>query len=406
MWRKGGGIHVYLTNARIMENKILNNLSRHITMDGWCAGGGLFCAGDDFPSILAAISDNEISGNQALAPGGSYGGGASLLHLDNSSYFRDNVISGNKANWFGGGLDFFSYNPTTFHVESNYFFNNEAYDGGAIDDNYDSTSRILLTNNIFTHNTAYDQGGAIWTYRISGGTEDHLLVSVNNSFYDNHAVSSGGAVYSYEDNPMILNSIFWNNTDIDGNVIVAVNGTTETAYTDLDTNAIGGTRVIGAGMINADPLFQDTVLLITAPYSLCVDAGTESYTCSHGELYDAPDYDITGVPRPAGNGYDMGAYDLQYSGVGVPVVPAGLLLSARPNPFTSSIILSYTLKESSLVNLRVYDNFGRMVVEPVNAFQQTGQHHLELNTEVLAAGIYYCRLQAGDQLLTNKIIKK
>jgi hypothetical protein len=402
---EGGGIHVYLTNARITENKILNNLTRHTTMDGWCAGGGLICMGDDFPSIQAAICDNEISTNQALGPGGSYGGGASFLHLDNSSYIRNNVISGNKANWFGGGLDFFSYNLTTFNVESNYFFNNEAFDGGAIDDNYDSTSRILLTNNIFVHNTAYDQGGAIWTYRISGSTEDHLLISVNNSFYDNHAANAGGAVYAYEDNPLIFNSIFWQNPGLDNNAITAENGTTEIAFSDLDSNLIAGFKIIGAGMINADPMFSDTDLLMTAPWSPCVEFGVAEYTCTHGILYLSPDKDILGNLRPVGSGYDMGAYDIEGWGLGTgQIANYELRITNSPNPVYNLTTFAYTLREPEVVTIQVYDSFGQNIALPVNSFQQKGDQKVEWNPGNLPAGIYFYRIKAGKLNGSGKMI--
>jgi hypothetical protein len=61
--------------------------------------------------------------------------------------------------------------------------------------------------------------------------------------------------------------------------------------------------------------------------------------------------------------------------------------------------------EPSLVTLHVFDSFGRLVAEPVNAFQQNGDQKVSWNAEGLPAGIYYCRLQAGDQINSVKIIK-
>ena len=76
-----------------------------------------------------------------------------------------------------------------------------------------------------------------------------------------------------------------------------------------------------------------------------------------------------------------------------------------PNPFTGSTTFTYSLTEPSQVSLRIYDGFGRQVAEPVNSFEQNGEHKITWNAENLPAGIYYSRLYAGKQVMTNKIIK-
>jgi D-alanyl-D-alanine carboxypeptidase len=80
-------------------------------------------------------------------------------------------------------------------------------------------------------------------------------------------------------------------------------------------------------------------------------------------------------------------------------------LSVYPNPFTSTIIFTYRLSKQSQVTLDVYDSYGRLVAEPVNATMQIGDQEVVWKAENLHAGIYYCLLQAGEQTCTNKIIK-
>nr|NQU91265.1 T9SS type A sorting domain-containing protein [Bacteroidota bacterium] len=41
----------------------------------------------------------------------------------------------------------------------------------------------------------------------------------------------------------------------------------------------------------------------------------------------------------------------------------------------------------------------------MSEFQQEGGHEVLFNGTDLPAGIYFCRLQAGDEVLTKKIIK-
>lgn len=79
--------------------------------------------------------------------------------------------------------------------------------------------------------------------------------------------------------------------------------------------------------------------------------------------------------------------------------------SIYPNPYKGPITFTYKLNESSKVKLQVFDSNGLMVGEPVNEFQQIGEHKVIWNAEGLTPGIYLCRLQAGNHENAVKIIK-
>jgi enterochelin esterase-like enzyme len=79
--------------------------------------------------------------------------------------------------------------------------------------------------------------------------------------------------------------------------------------------------------------------------------------------------------------------------------------SIYPNPFKGSTTFTYKLNESSKVKLQVFNNLGLLVAECVNEFQQNGEQNVTWNAESLPAGIYYCRLQAGNQIRSVKIVK-
>jgi hypothetical protein len=76
-----------------------------------------------------------------------------------------------------------------------------------------------------------------------------------------------------------------------------------------------------------------------------------------------------------------------------------------PNPFNKSTTFTYKLAESTQVKLQIFNNLGLLVAEPVDEFQQNGEHKVTWNAEGLPAGIYYCRLQAGEQVNSVKIVK-
>jgi len=88
------------------------------------------------------------------------------------------------------------------------------------------------------------------------------------------------------------------------------------------------------------------------------------------------------------------------------IVPMFYILDQNyPNPFTGSTTFTYKLTASAQVRLQVFNSLGVLVAEPLNEFKQNGEHKVMWNAESLPAGIYYCRLQAGKQEKSVKIIK-
>ncbi len=76
-----------------------------------------------------------------------------------------------------------------------------------------------------------------------------------------------------------------------------------------------------------------------------------------------------------------------------------------PNPFSSATTFTYSLAEPSQVTLSVYDNYGRLVAVPVQAFQKQGEQKVIWDSPYLPAGVYYCRMQVGNDVLSMKMIR-
>ncbi|MFZ4707553.1 MAG: T9SS type A sorting domain-containing protein [Bacteroidales bacterium] len=92
--------------------------------------------------------------------------------------------------------------------------------------------------------------------------------------------------------------------------------------------------------------------------------------------------------------------------VGVPAVSCPqLAISSYPNPFTGHITINYTLEESEHITLEILNPLGQVIENLTNGILTPGSHQVSWNTEGLPAGIYYCRLQAGDQMASTKINK-
>jgi hypothetical protein len=75
-----------------------------------------------------------------------------------------------------------------------------------------------------------------------------------------------------------------------------------------------------------------------------------------------------------------------------------------PNPFNLTTAISYELRASCLVSLKVYDTAGRQVTTLVDGWREAGTHEVKFDGSSLASGIYLYTLQAGGQTLTEKML--
>lgn len=75
-----------------------------------------------------------------------------------------------------------------------------------------------------------------------------------------------------------------------------------------------------------------------------------------------------------------------------------------PNPFNPATTISYNLAKATEVMLTVYDITGRRIAFLVDELKQAGQHSIVFDARILASGIYFYRIQAGDFVETKKMI--
>lgn len=86
------------------------------------------------------------------------------------------------------------------------------------------------------------------------------------------------------------------------------------------------------------------------------------------------------------------------------VMPDGYELhDAYPNPFNTTTTIAFTLPMDSKVDLRVYDNLGRLVKVLVSDWMQAGTHKLMFDANGLASGVYNYRLVANTTTQTKQM---
>jgi hypothetical protein len=80
---------------------------------------------------------------------------------------------------------------------------------------------------------------------------------------------------------------------------------------------------------------------------------------------------------------------------------------ARPNPFTSNIMLDFSLPQSGRYSATLFDNQGKEIRVLSRGWADAGIRNLvSIDASGLANGIYYVRIQAGRQIQTLKMLKR
>ena len=85
-------------------------------------------------------------------------------------------------------------------------------------------------------------------------------------------------------------------------------------------------------------------------------------------------------------------------------LPSGYELEQNyPNPFNPTTNINFTVKNSGLVSIKVYDMTGREVATLANGRFTAGTHTATFDASNLASGVYLYSLQANGVRLTNKM---
>ena len=255
--------------------------------------GDIGTPGDNTDNSYHVIRNENIN-NTAILDGfrifygnangtGEYLWGGGVYNTNASPTIKQCGIIENNAQEGGGMANRINSSPIIDNCGIS-FNHATVYKGGGI---YNETnSSPVIVNTIFRGNTAAEVGGAIYNV---GNCNSELM---NCTLVANSA-NTGAGIASFISNPVVTNSIFWNNTG--GTAL----GTSITfSYSLLQDAACPAGHTCGTGMIyNIDPLFVSPTDAHLQPCSPAKDAGTAN---------GAPATDFDGDARPQGAGFDMG----------------------------------------------------------------------------------------------------
>ncbi len=136
------------------------------------------------------------------------------------------------------------------------------------------------------------------------------------------------------------------------------------------------------------------------------------------------------VTAMTGNGMVMGAWmdgrnstqfgrggiyaqNLNYNGTLGPVgidqissaLPEKFTLSQNyPNPFNGQTIIEFTIVQSGLASLEIFDMLGRRISNPVNEFLNHGTYNYRFTSGDLPSGVYLYRLSSGASAVTKNLM--
>ena len=91
-------------------------------------------------------------------------------------------------------------------------------------------------------------------------------------------------------------------------------------------------------------------------------------------------------------------------------VPSDVSLEQNfPNPFSTSTEITFSIKVLADVNLKIYNNLGMEVATLISGKMSTGKYSFTWDTKdsngsEVGGGIYYCKLIAGNKILTRKML--
>ena len=86
-------------------------------------------------------------------------------------------------------------------------------------------------------------------------------------------------------------------------------------------------------------------------------------------------------------------------------IPGDFILEQNyPNPFNPVTTIGYELKRGGLVNISVYNITGELTEILQKSYQPPGYHSINWNASGHSSGVYFCRLSAGSNRKTIKML--
>lgn len=145
--------------------------------------------------------------------------------------------------------------------------------------------------------------------------------------------------------------------------------------------------------------------------SFLVNSGSTSFTSKLSFIVnDGKVFFSWSDARNEGKGYDIygNIFDLSsitsVKQISSEIPESFYLYQNYPNPFNPTTRIVFSVKENSLVEIKIYDILGNEVATLVNEEKSSGRYEVEFNANGLASGFYFYRINAGGFTQTRKMV--
>ena len=391
----GGALRISNSIVNISNSTFYHNLTDS-------KGGALYA---EHSSIK--ISNCEVDSNFGFNEEGVYmhGAGFQFSNCDvmmEDMYFHDNYC----ANCYGGGANFDSCNVYVNNVifEDNYAVN-AAGMGVQRSNDYD----VKIYNCLFNNNISYHYGGA-----MAMATSSPLIQNV--TMTNNYTIAAGGGALQFysEARPMFKNCIIWgndwygeHNAISDGSQIFVwgsdcapefYNSILQGGYKEVHGNssiAVYDT----ATMIDSDPMFVD---IQNRDFHLL--SGSPAINNGSVDIEGVPSKDLSGNPRIVGNRIDIGCYESDVTSL---KEINHKNVNIYPNPINHNSICEFLLRNTSDVNVKIYNQNATLIFIKNYGKMQSGMNKINMSDFIKSLrknNVYLLNIESEEETKNIKFV--
>jgi len=88
-----------------------------------------------------------------------------------------------------------------------------------------------------------------------------------------------------------------------------------------------------------------------------------------------------------------------------PEVQMPVSLNINPNPFTDQTTIHYTVRRDCDIKIVICNIYGEVIRTLVDKNQKAGKYSADISDHTMPAGFYLCRISAGTQSVTSRMIR-
>lgn len=154
----------------------------------------------------------------------------------------------------------------------------------------------------------------------------------------------------------------------------------------------------------AIPLVQIPDTVYIAPENWIVRQSRASQQIDLSQLADLTGTAIN-IPKFYLNGQISQVVD-SIPQVGIQIVDkkSDLKVFNYPNPFNNQTVIAYTIPETKLLKLKIYDLAGRLIYSRTISHLTAGKHYEHLNLSSYSGGIYTYTIEADSKKVNGKLV--